>query len=286
MELSRLISGNVPFQTNIPVYLATTVDGLKRGAVVCAGVTGANRGHTLSVATTTAACKDAMGVLVEGASFAYANVADGQGRSTKGSDFRVQSDLICDRGASGGNDWLPAIINPDAMYFAWYSTTQAAATAGDTITQSITASTGTVVTIASFDQDQIGGWLFSHTSNSTGTTTFSGSLRYVSAATQTGIVGLLTAMNVSTDSSLIAMDPAGLRRSVVNSTGQHLRSQGAAGLKVAQGIHIFDNYGRWDSAPMHPLRSWIDDGKNSLTGVMLYSEVFLYDHYAFNESVG
>lgn len=286
MDLSRLVSGaNDPFTTNIPVYLATTVDGLKAGAIVSVGATGSTRGFTLSVATTTAAAKDVMGVLAISASFAYANVADGQNRSTKGSDFRVQSDLICDRGATGGNDWLPAVINPDALYFGWYSTTQAAATAGDTITQTITASTGTTVTVASFDQDQVGGWLFSYSSNSTATPTFSGQLRYISVSTQTGLVGLLTAMNVSTDSSLVAMDPAGIRRSVVSSDGRYLRSQGAAGLKVAQGVYIFDNYGSWDNAPMHPLRSWMDDGKNGLTGVKLFSEVFLYDHYAFNESI-
>src|SRR3990167_10984939 len=130
------------------LYLATTVDGLKKGAAVCNGAPVANKGFTLAVATTTAAAKDVMGVLAISASFAFANVDQGGGKSTKGSDFRVQSDLICDRGAVGGNDWLPAIINPDALYFAWYSTTQAAATAGDTITQTITASTGTVVTIA------------------------------------------------------------------------------------------------------------------------------------------
>jgi hypothetical protein len=284
MDLSRLLSGNTPFQTNVPVYLATTVDGLKKGAVICNGATGLNRGFTLSVATTTAACKDVQGVLAAGASFAFA----AQFESTNGknaSSTRIQSDLICDRGAAGGNDWLPAIINPDALYFAWYSTTQAAATAGDTITQSITASTGTVVTIASFDQDQVGGWLYSHNVNSTGTPTFSGSLRYISASTATGVVGLLTAMNLSTDSSLIAMDPAGLIRSAVNSTGQHLRSQGAAGLKVAQGIYQRDVYGQWENAPMHPLRSWVDNGLDGLTGVKLFGEVYLIDWFAYNESI-
>jgi len=138
MDLSRLISGNVPFVTNIPVYLATTVNGLKRGAVVCNGATGATRGFTLSVATTTAAAKDVMGVLQLDASFAYQNVDQGQDRATSAKAFRIQSDLIAHRAAVDGNDWLPAIINPDALYFAWYSTTQAAATASDTITQSIT----------------------------------------------------------------------------------------------------------------------------------------------------
>ena len=285
MDLSRLLSGNSPFVTNIPVYLATTVNGLKRGAVVCSGATGANRGFTLSVATTTAAVKNAMGVLQLDAQDAYANVDQGQGRSVKGSDFRVQSDYICDRGATGGNDWLPAIINPDALYFAWYSTTQAAATASDTITQSITASTGTSVTVATHDGDQVGAWVFSAANNSTTTATYSGSLRYVSTSTQTGLGGLLTALNISTDSSLVNTYPAGLIRSVVNSDGRYLRSQGAAGSVVAQGLYHLDVYGEWDNAPMHQLRSWVDDGLDGLTGVRLYSEVYLYDHGAFNESI-
>lgn len=284
MDLSRLLSGNTPFVTNVPVYLATTVNGLKRGAVVANGATGSTRGFTLSVATTTAACKDVQGVLQCDASFAFAS----QFESTNGVNamsFRIQSDLIADRGAVGGNDWLPAVINPDALFFSWYSTTQAAATAGDTITQNITASTGTSVTIASLDQDQISGWLFSHNSNSTGAPTFSGQLRFITTATQTGLCGLATAMNLSTDSSLVLMDPPGIIRSAVNSTGQHLRSQGAAGLKVAQGVYHRDVYGSWDTAPMHPLRSWIDDGKNGLTGVRLFSEVYLIDWYAYNESI-
>lgn len=284
MELSRLLSGNTPFVTNVPVYLATTVDGLKRGAVICSGATGSTRGFTLSVATTTAACKDVQGVLQASASFAYETQKEGT-NGLYANSFRVESDLICDRGAVGGNNWLPACINPDALYFAWYSTTQAAATAGDTITQSITASTGTSVTIASLDQDQIGAWIFSHSANSVGTPTYSGSIRYITTATATGVCGLATAMNLSTDSSLVLMDPAGIIRSIVNSTGQHLRSQGGAGLKVAQGIYIKDNYGAWDNAPMHPLRKWMDDGLDSLTGVKLYSEVYLIDWYAFNESI-
>jgi len=283
MELSRLLGGGAPFVTNLPVYLATTANGLKRGAVVANGATGATRGFTLSVATTTAACKDWMGVLQISASFAYQNPDQGQGRSTKGSDFRVQSDLICDRGMDEGNDWLPTLINPDALFFAWYSTTQAAATASDTLTQSITASTGTVVDVTSVDDDLIGGWLFSHSENSTGTPTYSGSLRYVSATVASGSFGLTTAMNVSTDSSLVYMKPPGLTLSVVNSTGQHLRSGGAAGAgAVAQGIYNFDNYGEWARAPMHPLRLWMDDGSDDLTDVRLYGEIFLYDHYAFN----
>jgi hypothetical protein len=221
---------------------------------------------------------------MEGASFAFAASHE----STNGKDassFRIQEDLIADRGAANGNDWLPAIINPDALFFAWYSTTTAAATAGDTITESITASTGTSVTIASLDQDQIGGWLFSHSSNSTGTATYYGQLRYITTATVTGLCGLATAMNLSTDSSLILMDPIGIIRSCVNSTGQHLRSQGGAGVKLAQGLYQRDVYGCWDSAPMHPLRKWVDDGKNSLTGVKLYGEVYLHDWYAYNESI-
>jgi hypothetical protein len=277
MELSRLISGNSPFVTNLPVYLAATVDGLKKGAVVCAGATGDARGYTLSVATNTTACKQVMGVLQEGASFAYA-AGHVPTNGVNATSFRIQSDLIADRGSVAGNDWLPAVVNPDALYFAWYSTTQAAATASDTITQSITASTGTLVAVASFIVDKSGGWLFSAVSNSTGAATYSGSLRYIKTNVGTTTCGLLTAMNVSDDSSLVYMTPIGLMQSIVDSTGRYLRSQGGAGVKVIQGIRCWDNYGAWDNAPMHPLRSWIDDGLNGLTHVKLYDEVFLPYH--------
>lgn len=281
MELSRLISGqHVPFVTNIPVYLATTVNGLKRGAVVCNGATGATRGFTLSVVTTTAACKNAVGVLQIDASFAYQMKDQGQGRSTKADNFRVPSSMICSTGMAGHNEWLPAVINPDALYFAWYSTTQAAATASDTLTQTITASTGTVVTVASVDADLVGGWLFSHSSNSTGTPTYSGSLRYVKATVASASFGLLTAMNVSTDSSLVYMSPQTLVDTCVSSTGVNLRSGGvgAGAGKAAQGIYIWDNYGQWATRPMHPLRSWMDDGLDSLVDVKLFGEVFLRSH--------
>lgn len=284
MEVSRLISGNTPFITNIPVYLATTVNGLKRGAVVAVGATGAARGATLSVATTTAAAKDVIGVLNLDASFAYQTEKEGTNGHYANS-FRIQSDLIADRGADEGNDWLPAVVNPDALFLSWYSTTQAAATAGDTITQSITASTGTSVTIASLDQDQIGGWLFSVKSNSVGDATYYGALRYISTATQTGLVGLLTAMNLSTDSSLILMAPWATRSTIINDDGRYLRSQGGAGLKLAQGIVTWDNYGQWDGAPLHPLRSWMDNGLNSLNNAKFYAEIFLFDWSIQNESI-
>ena len=278
MELSRLVTGNCPFITNIPVYLATTVNGLKRGAVVCAGATGATRGFTLSVATTTAACKQAIGVLQLDASFAYQNVDQGQLDSSSAKSFRVQADLICDRGLVGGGDWLPAVINPDALYFAWYSTTQAAATASDTIVEGITASTGTAITVASLHEDKVGSWLFSHSSNSAGETTYSGSLRYVSVSIATGSIGLITAMNVSTDSSLVLAGAPGLRQTIVSSTGQHIRSASAASGGLAQGLYNWDNYIVHDSAPMHPLREWVDDGLDGLTGVKIYGEEYLYFH--------
>jgi hypothetical protein len=274
MDLSRLVSGGVAYVTNIPVYLATTTNGLKRGAVVCAGATGDTRGYTLSVTTDTSACKNAIGVLQAEASFCYQTEKEGTNGRYAGS-FRIQSNLVADRGALGGNDWLPACINPDALYMAWYSTTQAAATASDTITQSITASTGTLVAVASFIVDKAGGWLFSAVSNSTGAATYSGSLRYIKTNVGTTTCGLITAMNVSTDSSLIYMTPIGLSQSIINSTGQYLRSQGGAGVKVIQGLLTLNNFGVWANAPMHPLRSWVDDGLDGLTNVMLYDEIFI-----------
>lgn len=279
MQLDATMSGNIPYITNIPVYLATTAKGLKKGAVVCAGATGHASGYTLSVATSTAACKDAIGVLAIGAEEAYDSPDKGQGIKIDAKCFAVQSDYICDSGVATtyGGDWLPAILNEDAMYFAPMSTTQAAATASDTLVETITASVGTIVTIASVAQDVAGGWLYSHTTNSTGAATYSGSLRSINASIAAASAGLATAMNVSTDSSIVYMGRIGLTLTTINSTGQSLRSGGAAGAKVGVALDVMDNYVVHASAPMHPLRVWVDDGLDGLEDVTAYGKVKLID---------
>lgn len=273
MEYSRVVGGNCAFQTNVPVYLATTVDGLNTGSIVCVGATGANAGYTISAATTTAAAKAAIGVIQVGAREAYGDPDKGQDRANDAGCFRVQSDFIADRTQAVGSDWLPAIINPDAMYFGWVSHTTAAATVSDTLVETITASVGTIVTVASVAQDVTGGFIYSHTTNSTGTATYSGSLRYVNLAIAAGSFGLATAMNVSTDSSLLYAARPGRALSCVSSGGDYLRSGGAAGTLIIQGLYIHDNYAKHDHAPLHPLRFWVDDGLDGLTGMMMYSEV-------------
>ena len=283
MDFSRTLSGgDSPFVTNMPVYLATTAQGLKKGAVLCTGATGTNAGYTLSVTTTTAACADAIGVLQIGAYEAYNDPDKGQSRDDDAGSYRVQSDYICDRTQSVGADWLPTIVNPDALYMGWLSHTTAAATASDTLTESITASTGTIVTITSVLQDVIGGWIFTHSINSTTTTTYSGSLRYANKSIADSSIGCATAVNMSTDSSVLFCSRPGITQTVISSTGQFLRSGGAGGAgKAEQKLLTHDNYIGHDAAPMHPLRFWVDDALDGLTGVKMYSEIALIDHYYY-----
>lgn len=276
MDLSRIGEGQTPFITNIPVYLATTVDGMDYGSIVGGSVsTGPNSGFTISVATTTAACKHTAGVIQVGAREAYGDPDKGSDNANDAGCFRIQSDFIADRTWSVGNDWLPACVNPDARYYGWISHTTAAATVSDTLVEDISATTGTEVTITSVDQDCVGGFIFSHTTNSAGSTTYSGSLRYSNLSIAAASIGLATAMNVSTDSSLLYAVRPGRAMSCVSSGGNYLRSGGAGGGHLEQGVWIHDNYIKHDAAPMHPLRFWVDDALDGLTGVMMYSEIQL-----------
>lgn len=287
MYLDRLISGNVPFVTNLPVYLATVASGLRKGAFVVGGATGSGGSMTLSVATTASIAANCAGVLNIGSKEAYDDPADGQDDATSAKSFRVQSDYIADRTWSAGNDWLPTIVNPDALYMALYSTTTAGATVSDTITEGITASTGTLITITGVvDGQNVGGFIYSHDVNSTGTPTFSKSLRFFGNVVASSSIGLLTAMNISADSSLIRSTTPGGKVSVVDTSGRFLRSAGGTsgiGL-VLQLVMTKDNYGQHDAAPMHPLRQWVDDGLDSLESFRMYGQVIFMNSYWQNSA--
>jgi hypothetical protein len=125
----------------------------------------------------------------------------------------------------------------------------------------------------------LGGWVFSLGSiNSAGNTpTFSGQLRYIANTAATTSVTFLTAMQISADSHMTWVDHTWKKSMILNSTADKLRSQsGSSGtgfqLNGARAVRI-ENFINADHAPTHPLRSWVDDGLNGLTGVELYSEL-------------
>lgn len=285
MDLSRLLySGGTPLVTNVFVRTASALD---YGAIVCANaVTTTAQGATLSVTVDTAANNNCIGVTQVSSAQASADVSNVNAPNAY--RFNIQSDGIPDRGTPNGGDWLPTCINPGAMYFALHSNTvtTGTVTASNAIVNTITASTGTVVTIASTSEVGIaGGWLMdgAGVSSTGGTPTFTGQLRYVSNVTAVTKFGLLTAMNASTDSNLVWASTPNYKSSVISTGGNFLRSHsGTTAGKYAQGLLIVDNYITHDAAPMHPLRQWVDDGLNALSGHRLYSEILISKFYSVN----
>ena len=84
-------------------------------------------------------------------------------------------------------------------------------------------------------------------------------------------------MNISTDSHCTWVDRTWKRSAVFTTTADFLRSQsGSSGTGFQlNGVPVLriENYINADHAPTHPLRSWVDDGLNGLTGVELMSEI-------------
>ena len=284
MDLSRLLNGGTPFVTNIFVRTASALD---YGAIICANaLTSTAQGATLVVTVDTAANNSVIGVTQVSSAQASADVSNVNAMNAY--RFNIQTDGIPDRGTIAGGDWLPTCINPDALYFGLYSNvvTSGTVTASNAIVNSITATTGTVVTVTSTSEVGIaGGWLMdgAGVSSVAGTPTYTGQLRYVSNVTAVTKFGLLTAMNVSTDSNLLWASTPNYKSSVISTGGNLLRSHsGTTAGKYAQGLLIVDNYVTHDQAPMHSLRSWVDDGLNGLSGHRMYSELLISKFYSVN----
>lgn len=278
MELNRVMNGNCPFVTHVPVYKATLA--IDNGAVLSVTANTASvKGAALSVAITTAGGKNSIGVSQVSSSLASA--APENANSIGAERFNLGTDGLADFTTADGGQYMPLCVTPEALYFAWYSTTVTGTTVSDAIELGISASVGTVVTIASTSVDFAGGWLFTDDESAS---TFSGSLRHIQQTVAVHSFGLNVAMNVSTDSELIWASAPLAKQTIISSGGNFLRSySGATYGKIAQAAVILDNYIKHDSSGgMRPLRFWAHDGLDGLKNVRIFSEIALTDSYFAN----
>lgn len=272
MELARTLSGAVPYVTNVTVFSATAIND---GAMLVSGASTTAQGATVTVTLDTTDGQNFIGVTQVGSSLGTQNK---ENLANNSHAFHIGSDGFPNEGTTAGLDYLPLCITPHATYYAQYSTTTASGTASATV-GTWTAGTTTAAQRGTTGTDVLGGWLFSLAgANSAGNTpTFSGSLRYISNQSATTHVTLLTAMNISTDSHMIWADRTWKKGGVLNSTADLLRSQsGSSGTGLMlNGTHMvgIENYIGHDQAPFHPLRQFVDDGLNGLTGVRIYKEL-------------
>lgn len=272
MELAKTHLGMTPFITNVTVFSATAIVD---GALLVTGASTTAQGAVVSVALDTTDSINFIGVTQVSSSIATQSK---ENLAPNSHAFHIGSDGFPNEGTTAGLDYLPLCINPGASYFALYATTTAAGTAAATV-GTWTASTTTAAQRGTTGLDVLGGWLFSLAGvNSAGNTpTFSGSLRYISNQSATTHLTLLTAMNISTDSHMIWVERTWKKGGVFNATADQLRSQSGSsgtGLKLNGAPMLsIENWVGHDSAPLHPLRQWTDDGLDGLTGVKLYSEM-------------
>jgi hypothetical protein len=287
MEFSRCLAGT-PFITNIAVYKAGSV--LDEGALVCLTVdTGSLQGVAISVATTTAANDNEVGVTQISSSRATASQ---ENYALNSHYFAMPSNGIpanTTASAASAMQFLPVMMNPGALYYALYSETTGATSTGDAKSVGITASVGTSVVLGSSGVDHCGGWLFTSAVNNTAGTapTFSGSLRYVTTTAASDTYGLATALNISVDGVTLVVSQPQRKLTVISSGGNHLRSHGAgtAG-KIAQSLMIHENFISHAQAPHHPLRFRVDNGLDGLTKVRIWSEVALTNSAYVSDVLG
>lgn len=285
MQLSKVWGGQTPFITNITAFSATAIS---KGAFLVSGATTTAIGAIVTTTASTVLGNNYIGVTQEGSSILSQSK---ENLAPNSHAFRIPSSGLPSTGSNSttGQCYMPLCINLCASYMALYSTTTGAGTASDTI-GTWTASTTTVATRGSVGTDLLGGWLFSLAGvNSAGNTpTFSGSLRYIGNSSSGSDVSLFTAMNISTDSHMIQMYRTMKKCGVANTTGTSLRSfsgTSATGFQL-DGARLLsiENYINADHAPTHPLRSWVDDGLNGLTGVELYSEVIFTSPFIMDQA--
>jgi hypothetical protein len=279
MQLSKIFDGRTPFITNVTVFSATAI---VEGAMLVSGASTTAQGAAVTVGLDTTDGLNFIGVTQVGSSLATQSKENGAPNSHA---FNIPTSGFPNTGTAGTGgptakplSYLPLCINVDASYYGLYSTTTGSGTASDTV-GTWTAGTTTAVQRGTTGTDVLGGWLFSLSGvNSAGTTpTFSGSLRYISNQSATTHVTLVTAMNVSTDSHMVWVDRTFKKAGVLNSTADKLRSTSGSsgtGFKL-NGTHMtaIENFVHADNKPYQPLRSWVHDGLNGLTGVQLYSEL-------------
>lgn len=280
MYLSKVWSGQTPFITNVTVFSATAI---VKGAMLVSGATTTAQGAAVTVTLDTTDGLNFIGVNQEGTSLLTQSK---ENLAPNSHAFRIPTSgfPVTGTASTSGLCHAPVCVNTNVSYYVLYSTTTGAGTASDNVA-TWTASTTTAAVRGTTGADVLGGWLFSLGGvNSAGTTpTFSGSLRYISNQAATTSVTLLTAMQISTDSHMTWVDRTWKHSGVLNSTADKFRSQsGSSGTGFQlNGAHMvrIDNFINADHAPTHPLRSWVDDGLNGLTGVELMSEVYFTQPY-------
>ena len=249
MQLARLLGGNVPYVCNIPVY---DTGVMYKGQLVMRHANFHDQEYkqyiNAYVSTSATEAEDTIGIL-------QANSADAYASKENAKLYNFSSTLCNSRVATTGFNWLPAIVNPDATYFAYYDQTLA-----KSCTTAVAASTTWVITL--LEDDIEGAWLYT-TEGTDSAATYKGKLRYLTVSSS-GTTTIDSAVTVDTSTDFIKLLPIGHRFCPLNVTATGMNTIIAVATTVF--LEVIENWGRWESAPTHALRYWNDKGLEGLGG--------------------
>ena len=261
MQLARIMSNNYPYRTYIPVYDAGAFVG---GELVMRHASwhgGANKFYIEAYTNDNVEAEDSIGVLLM-------STADGYASKENAKLYGLTAGTTTAVAISAGGNYLEAIVNPDATYFANYTAADA-----KSCTTAITAST--TWTITSLEDNIDGGWLFT-TNAADSSATYSGLIRYA-AASASGSITTATAVTVDTSTDFVKVLPVGHRLTGLNTASTGLTTTIAA----EDGVYL-DIRENWithsASGGRRPLRYWEHKGLDNLDQLKVEGEIVQLRH--------
>ena len=259
MILSKTIGGNYPLKMNIQVYDAAL---LQKGELVMrhASWHAANKYYISAYVAGVTEAEDTIGVLEAGSVDATASKENGQ-------IWHMNADALPDQSTSTGCNFLPAIVNPDAIYFAEYDQT-------DAVNQSVAVTASTAWACTTWEDNIDGAWLFTTTAADSAAT-YAGKLRYA-VASAGGTVTTGVAVTVDTSTDVVKVLPSGHRITTLNAEATGLSTEIAAGDSIY--LEVIENYVEFSGSPSVPLRYWKHKGLDGLKGLRVQAEIVQLRH--------
>lgn len=261
MELARVLGSNYPYKTYVPVYDGTILaegELLIRSSAMHQAAT---KYYLTGYAGSSAEGDDALGITCASSTASYASKENTL-------QFNLAS-AVPSKTASTGLNFMEAIVNPDACYFAFYDQADAVSHTH--------AEAGTAITITSIEDHLDGGWIYS-TDGTDSSATNAGQLRYITADDGTDLTVDSTYI-CATTSDFIKILPIGHRFVGLNAEATGITSAAAASSTVT-----LENRENWISGPAFGgrklMRYWNHKGLDGLGGkdVKIEGEIIMLRH--------
>lgn len=256
MQLARCLGGNYPYRTYIPVYDASAI--AEGELLMRSGTwTGATGYYISAYSGSNTEAEDSIGIAMHSSASAYA--------SKENAKLYNMASAVPSKSQSTGCNFMEAIVNPDATYFAFYDQEDAVSVTS--------ASTSTTLTITSLEDNIDGGWIYT-TDQTDSAATYAGSLRYISASASGSCT--ITALTVDTSSDVIKVLPIGHRLVGLNAEATGLTSTAAASSTIF--LDLRENWITHAASARSLLRQWEQDSLGGLKNTLIEGEIVQLRH--------